>query len=673
MSGIAGIYCLDGSPLEQSALAQMVDLLAHRGPDDSGLFLQGSIGIGHRMLWTTPESLHEKQPLVHWSEDLMITADARIDNRSQLVEILGLEDRPVAEITDSQLILAAYEKWGTGCAEKLLGAFAFAIWDKRRQHFFCARDHLGVKPFYYYYQAKRLFVFASEIKALLILPAIPRRLNEAMVANYLASDLDNRTITFYQGIFRLPAAHTMVINQGGVRITNYWALNPDHEIDFGSDQEYIEAFRFIFTEAVRCRLRSAFPVGASLSGGLDSSSIVCVAHTVLAQSGGDALRTFSYIYDDLPQCDERSFINSVIEQGRLIPHFMRGDLQSPLVDIERAMWHCDEAVVAPNYYLPWGLNQAAQHQGVRVLLDGFDGDTVVSHGFAYLTELAYRSEWSSFAKEASFLADRFQTGKIHVFQEYGTSPLLAHALQHQWLAFAQEADEISTHLPISRFQLWLHQGLKPWLPIGIRNYWRRLHGDNRPVRQSQAILNPRFARQWGLNREQQAMSQSRFKHARTLKDDHWNSLTAGHLSYVLELSNRTAAAFSVEARHPFMDKRLVEFCLAMPNSHKFYQGWSRRILREAMTGILPEAVRLRSHKTSVEDNFVHTLLKFERDRLDKLFINELHLLDPYVDQKAVLGAYRRLVSQKNRLSGDVMTIWKAVNLTMWLRFAGFAA
>jgi len=228
--------------------------------------------------------------------NLVLTADACIDNRDELIVTivtLGLADRPPAEIADSQLILAAYEKWGEYCPEKLLGDFAFAIWDERKQVLFCARDHFGVKPFCYH-QSEQFFVFASEIKALLCLPGVPCQLNEARVADYLEVLFEDKAMTFYQHILRLPPGHSITVGREETRLRSYWSLDPERELRLGSDEEY--------AEAMRCRLRSAFPIGSMLSGGLDSSSITCVARKLLAQNGGRRLHTFSAIFESLTRC-----------------------------------------------------------------------------------------------------------------------------------------------------------------------------------------------------------------------------------------------------------------------------------------------------------------------------------------------------------------------------------
>ena len=250
MSGIVGTYRLDGEPIDPDNLKQMTDILAHRGPDGSDVWISESVGLGHRMLWTTPESLLEKLPFADESEQFVITSHARIDNREELISKLNLNKYPTEKITDSQLILEAYKKWDEECPEYLLGDFAFVIWDKRKKILFCARDHFGVKPFYYYYQANNFFAFGSEIKALLCLPQVPEKLNEVRIGDFLALMMEDKTITTYKDILRLPPAHSMVVSQSGINLRCYWELDPNREIKMDSDEAYAEEFRKIFTEAV---------------------------------------------------------------------------------------------------------------------------------------------------------------------------------------------------------------------------------------------------------------------------------------------------------------------------------------------------------------------------------------------------------------------------------------
>ncbi|NJN18498.1 MAG: lasso peptide isopeptide bond-forming cyclase [Oscillochloris sp.] len=362
MSAIAGIVYGDGRPVDQHKLAQMAHALAHRGPDGSGSWSGNGAGLGHQMLWTTPESLYERLPLVNRRGGLVITADARIDNRTELISTLGLSDREPGIIGDSELILAAYERWAERCAEHLLGDFAFAIWDERARTLFCARDHFGVRPFYYHY-SPNYFAFATEIKALLALPEVPRRINKAKIADYLLVFHEDRVSTFYTDIVRLPPGHCLLVRDGQVRTWGYWALELPPELRLKSDDQYAEGYRAVFTEAVRCRMRSAFPLGSMLSGGLDSSSITCVARSIAREQGLDPIQTFSAIFDEVKASDERPFINAVLDQGDLVANFTHGDQVTPLGDLTQVLRHEDEPFFAPNLFVNWAMWEQANRQG----------------------------------------------------------------------------------------------------------------------------------------------------------------------------------------------------------------------------------------------------------------------------------------------------------------------
>lgn len=645
MSAIAGIYYLDDRTVERVDLGRMIDILAHRGPDGSDIWNEGPVGIGHRMLWTTPESLLEKLPLVNQTGDLVLTADARIDNRDELIAALALNDRPVEKITDSQLILAAYEKWGDRCAEQLLGDFAFAIWDRRKQVFFCARDHFGVKPFYYY-SSGRTFVFATEIKALLCLPEVPRRLNEVRVGDYLTSMFDDTAITFYQDIMRLPPAHSMTVSREGTHLQSYWSLDPTRELRLGSDEEYAEAFRELFTEAVRCRLRSAFPVGSMLSGGLDSSSITCVARQLLAQNKGQPLPTFSVIFDEITECDERPFINAVLSQGGFEPHYMHGDQRSPLTDLDRILWHQDEAFFGPGLaIMTWGLCGTANEQGVRILLDGHDGDGTVSHGFGYLHELARAGRWLTLAIELRGTARIYNESSWGLLwsyvRRYGLDPL------------------------ISRFQV-LKLVRRIWRALLRRVRRGRNQSTDRPA--WNANLNPDFVQRIGLAERYQAWRQAESASAQNERESHYRTLTAGVQPLGLEVLDKAAAAFSIEHRYPFWDKRLVEFCLALPPEQKLHRGWSRMVMRRAMADILPVKVQWRADKSNFLPNFSHGLLAFERERLNQVIMNDSRVIQEYVDITVLREAYHRFLSRESlERPEDVFAIWRVVSLALWLR------
>ncbi|NET04898.1 MAG: lasso peptide isopeptide bond-forming cyclase [Symploca sp. SIO2B6] len=628
MSAIVGIYYFDGRSVEKESLGKMVDILAHRGSDGASIWNTGSVGLGHRMLWTTPESLLEKLPFVNQTGNLVITADARVDNRDQLIPALGLSNHPAEKITDSQIILAAYEKWGEQCLEKLIGDFAFVIWDGRKQQLFCARDPMGIKPFYYY-RSKDVFVFASEIKAILCLPEVPRRLNELKVAYYLEMFCEDQEITFYQDIFRLPAANYLSIGcTKKIQLKSYWSLDTKREIRLKSNQEYAEAFREVFTEAVGCRLRSAFPVGSTLSGGLDSSSIACTARQILSNCGNQQLHTFSAIFPSLPKeelrfIDERHYMNAVKALGGFVPHDVQADQLNPLIDI---LWQDEEPILAPNLYMHQGLYQCANQQGVRVFLDGIDGDSAVSHGWSYLTELTYTGRWQTLMQEVKAAARRCHLPRRLILKKYAFDPLVLE--------------------PVSYLGQWL----------------RRITKTQEP---SSKLISKAFAQRVGLVEHSQGYLSSIPELALSSRQQHWLSLTTGLYPHVMEIADKTTARFSLEGRYPFFDRRVMEFCLALPSNQKFRQGWSRAILRFAMTDILPPEVQWRVSKGRLGYNFDRRLLEVEGKTLKEV-INQPQAIESYVNIPVLRSAYERYISQSQEIEDEPMTLMTGVVLALWL-------
>jgi asparagine synthase (glutamine-hydrolysing) len=205
MSGICGFFNLDGKPVTEAELRAMTALLKRRGPEHTGMWRDGRVCLGHTLLATTPELLIERQPFIHPDSGCVITADVRLDNRVELLKLLDRQTGAESE-GDAELILRAYLAWGEQCLDRLLGDFAFAIWDPRERQLFCARDHFGMRPFYYHYGSRQRFLFASDARAILVTPEVPYRINNGRVADFLVSELEwiDYTSTFYEHIFRLP-------------------------------------------------------------------------------------------------------------------------------------------------------------------------------------------------------------------------------------------------------------------------------------------------------------------------------------------------------------------------------------------------------------------------------------------------------------------------------------
>jgi asparagine synthase (glutamine-hydrolysing) len=646
VSAIVGIYNLDGRPVGHDALQTMNSILAHRGPDGGAVWCDGAIGLGHRMLHTTSESLREALPFVNPAADLVITADARIDNREELIEALDLTNRTAEEMADSQFILAAYQKWGERCPERLLGSFAFAIWDGRRRSLFCARDHVGTKTFYYF-QSDGTFIFASEIKALLSHVEVPRKLNEVRVAEYLASIFEDRTNTFYAGILRLAPAHSLAISPERVQLRPFWSLDPERELRLGSDDAYAEAFRELFTKAVGCSMRSAFPVASSLSGGLDSSSVSCVARQWLAQRGALPLRTFSIVFDELVECDERRFINKVLASGGFEPHYITADRLGPLENIESMLWHQDEAFYAPGLFSTWELFRAARDQGVRILLDGHDGDGIVSHGFGRLNELAETGQWQALTVEARGLAK--------VYGNSITKILWGYLRRYKLDPFFSRQRGLQRLQGVSRALL------------------QRVRFDqSQPDPSSwKALVNPEFARRIGLAERYRSWSRGQPGGIQRERQMHYRTLLSGLQPFALEVFDKAAAAFSIELRHPFWDKRLVEFCLALPSEQKLFGGWGRVVMRRAMANILPSEIQWRVSKTDFLPSFSHGWLVHEREQLDSVVHGNLEIIKDYVDVIALSRLHDRVMRQRSRGKlEEVLALWRVVSLVLWLRSVG---
>ncbi len=622
----------------------MSSALAHRGPDRAGLWYSGPVGLAHRMLHTTPEALHERLPLASPEGHFVLTADARIDNRSELIGRLGLRGSEEASVTDADLILAAYAKWGRGCPEKLLGAFAFALWDEQEQHLFCARDPFGIKPFCYFHAPGRLFAFGSEIKALFALgeAEVPRRLNEERIGDYLSSVLYDSEYTFYEGVRRLPPAHTLTLSRGAKRCEAYWTLDPHRRAPAASDEEYAEGFRELFEEAVRCRLRSATPPAAFLSGGLDSSSIACVARDVLTGQGRAPLHTFSSTYEPFPECDERFYMEKVVAQGGIAPHYVPTEDASPLGALREILGSRDEVFFAPNAAAGWRLGKAMREAGVRVVLDGHGGDEVVSHGYGRLKELARSGRWLSLAQELQGIAQLSGTASPRALVQ-------GYVWKYGLLPFVEK-----------------HRVLR-----AVRNVWNRRTRKLLAPAEADAlppwrhVVNEAFSERVGLRRRRARQRRADPRGAPSERARHTRVLTSPRQPYGLEKLDSTTSAQGLEGRYPFWDKRLVEFCFALPPEQKLRHGWERRVLRQAMRGTLPEEIRRRRDKTNFLPNLARGLSR-DRGGLDALFAEPLERLDAYVDPTQARALYRSTLEAPEPSSEDLFMVWRIAALTLWL-------
>lgn len=647
MSAIALIYNLDGRPVAGKEMNDFLEGLRHRGADGSGVIIDRNVALGHQMRWTTPESLAETLPAKNEDGSVCITCDARIDNRSELIPQLSFAGgRKPAEIADSEIILRAYEKWGEDCVPKLLGDFVFAIWDAKKRKLICARDSMGVKHFYYY-KSERMFALASEIKALHLLSGVPRQLNETNIGDVLILNYQDKENTPYKRIKRLPANCVLTFQNNKLNIREYWQPQPHGRFDFRSTKQYEENFRELFTEAVKCRLRSAYPVGSMLSGGLDSSSISCVASRHLNAENKAPLETFSAVFPAIARLDERiderKYIKSVVDHINCRPNFVEADAFSPLEDMDKMHWHADHPVGVPNVFMDWALFKAAKNRNVRVLLSGFDGDSTVSYGYEAFRMLAGRGQWLQLYKSAVALNKNIPH-KHHGFKKL----------------------------------VW-NQGFKEATPEFARRLWRLING--RPaklekVRQLPSshnfnfnALNTAFAEKHRLKTRYFDLVEKTHPENVGLARSHWNALCSGLFAFALETFEKTSAAFDVEPRFPFFDRRLVEFCISLPAKQKIYNGWTRSIFRRAMQDILPPDVQWRTDKANIGLSFKVNLLKYGRRDVEEAIFDHPQTLEKFVDIDKLSAAYRVYKDDPLKYEGEPMFIISSVYLSNWLRRA----
>ncbi len=625
MSGITGIFRRDGKDVDPADIKKMNDKIAHRGPDGSKIWCEGPIAFGHQMLYTTPESLHEELPFEDEDSGLVITADARIDNRKELAPKLGIEDNEY--VSDSYFILKAYEKWGEKCPDELLGDFAFVIWDKNQNKLFCARDHMGVKPFYYYL-SEDAFFFSSEIKTLFIVPEVPYMLNEKKLAFHLLIVHTDDNLTFYENILSLEAAHYFSLTMSKDEKNQYWKLDKDYRIDLDSEQEYIKNFREIFEEAVLCRLRTEFNIGFELSGGLDSSSIVCMAHRILNKDPYKKINinTYSLVFDNLPQVDEQFYIDKVIESyDDIIPHKIRSDNINPLDNIDDILWQQEVPFYTINMSIFWNLYNQMTKDKIRIVFSGSGGDeTVISYEKNYLYDLASKMQWIKLFREVNGYSKRSNKSRFHV---------------------------IFYHIIIY------------FIPTYLKNLYKKVTQDEKN-KKNNFILNEDFVNKVGGKEYLETFQyESLIKDIKTFRDFHYFAINNSARQMALEMMDLKASYFSIETRYPFFDKRLIEFCYAIPDEMKFHFGWNRYILRVSMENILPLSIQWRPFKKFFDPLLKKNLLLFEKNRLDNIFKKD-SLLEQYIDLRIIRKIYKNFSSGLSYKEQN--NLWIVIIVYIWL-------
>jgi asparagine synthase (glutamine-hydrolysing) len=595
MCGIVGYW----GPPDRGLLEAMAGVIRHRGPDDDGFSETDDVSIGYRRL-SIIDLEHGQQPMPNEDGSVQVVHNGEIYNYRELRDELVAAGHVFRTQSDTEVIAHAYEEWGPQCFERFNGMWGIALLDRRaaKPKLVLSRDHFGIKPLYYARAGER-FLFASEIKSLLQDPALRPAPNDQRIYEYLVLGLhDHDERTFFEGVYQLPAATYAVVDESGFEQRTYWEPRLS-----GESSTEPAAFRGLWKKAVERRLVADVPVGTCLSGGLDSSSIVCLMSELLeehvedAASLGDRIKTFSAVFGDDP-IDEREYIEEVVEATGVDGHYVEPKSEEFFAELERVVWHQEEPMVSTGPYAQWCVMRlAAPH--VKVLLDGQGGDELlagyVPYQYVYLRQLLREGRRADFAREAWAARDVL-------------APLVR-----------QRVAERRKAVSIARL-------LRPEFRAAVA-----------PVRDSR--------------------SQDDLK-LRLLQD-----LTNYSLPSLLRYEDRNSMAFSIESRVPYLDPQLVEHILGLPPAAIVRDGWSRAILRDSMRGVLPEKIRRRRWKVGFTTPEMRWL-KARRTSVQSLFRSPAFCGRRYWNGLAIADAFREAC--QGRLE-ESLFFWRAMNLEVWLR------
>lgn len=505
-----------------------------------------AVSFGCRELWdgaAGPEQGHCS------ARGLTVAADARLDNRAELADALGLAGPERVGIGDTELILRAYERWGADCPPRLYGDYAFAVWDSRKRLLFCARDAVGVRPFFYSSGTDGRFVFASDAVAVLAAPGVTDELDEAHVTAYLMGGLPEVGGTFFRAVRSLPPGHSIASDAGGKRIRRWWRPEDAPLVSHGSDADYQQEFLDRYRRAVRERLWDAHPLGVHLSGGLDSSSVAVLAARELRAA---SRRPHVFCWHPPPGGDlaeeeaaEYRLIESVCAQEGLSPRYHRVSAGHALAMLSRdgvRFSNRDGTLIHESL-----VQRSAAELDVRVILSGWGGDEFASNaGTGYYAELLVGGRLGRLLREARGASDR------------------------PWRFLVMRAV-----LPLLHYRA----------PGAVSALLR----GELPRRRKKSFVHPSLSRKRGRR--------SKFFRPTGIRWNQFNTLTTGHLAQRMEDWTASGARAGVEYRYPLLDRGLIEFVMGLPSEQFRYGSHSRWFFRQSMRSVLPPLVLEHSAKT----------------------------------------------------------------------------
>jgi asparagine synthase (glutamine-hydrolysing) len=567
MCGIAGILTKGGVLYDD--LKRMSDSIKHRGPDGEGLWINGNTtaGLAHRRLSIIDLSDAGSQPMFSLDKRYTIIFNGEIYNYLELRDTLIKEGFFFHSDSDTEVLLNLYIQKGANCLNELDGMFAFAIWDEKEQKLFCARDRFGEKPFYFHFVPGKIFLFASELKAIhaygIHLNFHPHRIGWYLNDKYALSNPLKQDETFYKEIFKLESGYSLTINKDlQLRKDKYWDINI-HQIDYSiSLPEAEEQFKYLFRQSVQRRLRSDVPIGTSLSGGLDSSSVVCIIAELLKEKGGSQ-KTFSARFKNYDK-DEGGYIEEVLKGRSIDAFYTWPEVEDFLPEFSEFIYHQEEPVGSANQFSQWEVMKLARRNNVTVLLDGQGADEVI-------------------------------TGYSHYFDTF-----FAELSQHYPERLKEEVSAYINHFNPD----YIFNGNRAKRKIHLKSRTKSLVY---PIYEKaiKPFLSERRNLTGLLDPDYNALSLREgkyhyFDYQEGLNKCLYHDAKYGKMEVLLRYGDKNSMAHSREVRLPFLNHQLVEFVFSLPPWFKIHKGWSKYILRESLKDVLPSKIAWRKDKIGYE-------------------------------------------------------------------------
>jgi len=586
VSSFYGIWKRNGEKITVAEAEKMQKAFDWWGPDESSFVVRDSLMIGQATLWNTPESKYEHLPLE--KESCILAMDARIDNREELAKELDLPGRPMDEIGDSEFILAAYRKWGEECADRLLGDFAFVIWDEKKQRLFCARDFIGVRPFYYFINNK-YFIFGSDMESLVKCIDINMTIRNASVADYFVNrQLMDVKHTFFNEIVRLEGGCILIVNEDTNKIKRYWhPADIKKQLNLSGESNWIEALRVLLEKAVSVRLRSNYSVAAHLSGGLDSSPLsILTARYMKQKIPGYILPVYSWQPEPISDEQKRNFEwSQAIEVAKFEGMQLKFSHLTPQKIIEGIKHYNLLYDKGSSLWYEIDIRKELHSRNIRTMISGWGGDEfITNHGYPFYTQMLLSGKWIAFSRR---LFERIRDRNMGI---------------KATLKF-----------------LYVNV-LIPMFPNSFYCHMPRIH--------CKEFEFDFFADSFWPYLEQAYQNKTHIFSRYTSSTVKSELIRAWENSHVQARLN-TWSQESLEARmryvYPLLDRRLVEFSFQIPIKYLIRNGYDRYLYRRSLEGVLPKNVIWGKHKSEpsrwekLKENI--QLIKCPPGRESSLYLN----------------------------------------------------